>query len=123
MSPASRIALALLVLALMVYVPYHVLKNDPTTDYERLQRSVAQMRASNEALKRENQRLEERHKHLKDPRLLERHARERLDMIRPNEVLLVFPEPDPLKRASSDRKVPDELPPLPPSPTPPTPQR
>jgi len=91
-SPGSKIALALFVLGLLTYLPYHVIKHDSGVEYKRLSGEVGSMKAANEALRVENSRLR---KHIKsfrtDPRLLERRARERLLMARPDELILVFP--------------------------------
>ena len=93
MSPGSKIALALLILALLTYLPYHVVKHDSSADYRRLSIEVDRMRAGNEALQGENDRL--RHKIASsrtDPQLMERLARDRLLLVRPDELILVFPK-------------------------------
>lgn len=92
MSPGSKITLALFVLGLLTYLPYHVVKHDSGADFKRLSAEVGAMRADNETLSLENDRLREKIQAFRtDPRLLERRARERLLMASPNEVILVFP--------------------------------
>lgn len=93
MSPGSKIALALFVLALMAYLPYYVVKHDSGQEHKQLQARVERMRSDNEAVRRQNERLERHLSNLHEhPGLLERYARERLVLARPDELILVFPE-------------------------------
>ncbi len=96
MSPGSKIALALFVLGLITYLPYHVVKHDSTAEYERMLGEVEQMRADNQALRLDNQRRERHIRSLNEhPILLERYARERLMLAKPDETILIFPEQPP----------------------------
>lgn len=101
MSPGTKIALALLVLGLLSYLPYHVVKHDSGQEYQRLKAEVEKMKAGNERLREDNTRLRLRIDALRtDPRLLERQARERLLVARPDEKVLIFPPEHSEKRPS-----------------------
>ncbi len=104
MSPGSKIAMALFVLGLLTYLPYHVVKHDSRMEHKRLTVEVDNMKAGNEVLRRENERLRMRIEAIRsDPRLLERRARERLLMAHPEEKILVFPKEEeaPLAKAAA----------------------
>jgi cell division protein FtsB len=89
-SPGSKIALALFVLALLTTLPYYIVKHDSAQEHQRLQGEVAQLQTQNDEIRRENTRMEEHLADLQaDP---ERYARERLVLARPHEVILSFPE-------------------------------
>ena len=101
MSPGTKIALALLVLGLLSYLPYHVVKHDSGQEYQRLKAEVENMKAGNERLREQNTRLRMRIDALRtDPRLLERQARERLLVARPDETILIFPPDQAQQRPS-----------------------
>lgn len=85
--------MALFVVALLTGIPYVFLKSDAPREYTRLQSEAERMRARNAELARENAQLGERLEDLRrNPRLIERQARERLHLARPDEVLFVFDE-------------------------------
>lgn len=94
MSAASRVAMALLVIAVLTAVPYFFLKSNGRTEYERLKNEAEDMKAGNAAIRHDNDRMRERIDAFRThPRLIERRARERLHVARPNEVIFVFDEP------------------------------
>ena len=96
MSPGSKIAVALLVLGTLTYLPYHAFRHDGE-EYQHLANEVERMREGNEALRIENGELRQRIEASRsDPRVMERQARERLMLARPDELILVFPEQDSL---------------------------
>lgn len=95
MSPGSKIALALFVLGILTYLPYHAFRHDSSQEYLRLAGEVDVMRAGNDQLRQENDDLRRRiDASRSDPRVMERQARERLMLARPDEIILVFPEQD-----------------------------
>lgn len=111
MSAASRIAMALFVVALLTVIPYIFLKSDGPKEYARLQTEVERMRARNAELTQENAQLSDRLEVLRhNPRLIERQARERLHLARPDEVIFVFDE-EPALPASTDAAPAEEAPP------------
>lgn len=94
MSPTSRIAMALLVLALVTTIPYYIVKNRGRAEHQRVAAEVEVMREGNEALRLDNARQRRKLQALRtDPRLIERRARDRLNLARPDDVVLVF-EPE-----------------------------
>lgn len=93
MSAASRVAMALFVLTILTVIPYVFLRSDAPTEYKRMQGEVATMQTRNAELKRENELARQRLSAFRtNPRLIERQARERLHLARPDEVLFVFEE-------------------------------
>ena len=83
--------MAFLVVALLTIIPYTVFKRNGREDYHRLKAEVAQMREGNARFDNENRRLRDKIDAYKtDPRLIERMARERLQLARPGEMVLIF---------------------------------
>ncbi|MEO1271824.1 MAG: septum formation initiator family protein, partial [Myxococcota bacterium] len=79
----------------LTIIPYTVFKRNGREDYHRLQAEVAHMREGNVRFANENRRLSDKIEAYKtDPRLIERMARERLQLARPDEIVLIFEEPE-----------------------------
>ena len=94
--------MAFLVVALLTIIPYTVFKRNGREDYHRLQAEVTAMREGNQRFATENRRLRDKIDAYKtDPRLIERMARERLQLARPDDVILIF-EGDEAPRTTPD---------------------
>ena len=98
MSAASRIAMALLVITILTVVPYFFLKSNGRTEHERLMAEVEDMRQGNERIEEDNAKMRERIDAFRtNPKLIERRARERLHVARPDEVIFFFDAPPPIE--------------------------
>ncbi len=94
MSPGSKIAVALLVLGTLTYLPYHASRHGGE-EYQHLAIEVQIMRDGHERIRQDTGDLRRRIEASRsDPRVMERQARERLMLARPGDIILVFPEQD-----------------------------
>lgn len=92
-APRNKIILALFVVALLTYLPYHVVKDQSLLEHERLEKQVKEMEKKNKTLRADNMRLEGQIRAFRNnPKLVERYAREHLMLLKPNEKMLVFPD-------------------------------
>jgi cell division protein FtsB len=91
----KKVAITLLVLAVISGAAYYVFTHPGLDRAERLESEVAKLREENRKLADKNDRLEERVVALKeDPRLAERKVRESIGFVRPDELIFQFEEPD-----------------------------
>ncbi|MGM0558864.1 MAG: FtsB family cell division protein [Myxococcota bacterium] len=91
----KKVALTLLVLAVISGAAYYVFTHPGLDRAERLEGEVAKLREENRELADKNERLEDRVVALKDdPRLAERKVRESIGFVRPDELIFQFEEPD-----------------------------
>jgi cell division protein FtsB len=102
--------MALLVLALVTTVPYYIVKNRGRAEHDRVEAEVEHMQRDNETLRLENERQRRKLMAFRtNPRLIERRARDRLNLVRPDELILVFePNSNRPSRAPSADSTPPE---------------
>ena len=91
----KKVAITLLVLAVISGAAYYVFTHPGLDRAERLESEVAKLREENRKLADKNEELEERVVALKeDPRLAERKVRESIGFVRPDELIFQFEKPD-----------------------------
>jgi cell division protein FtsB len=91
----KKVALTLLVIAVISGAAYYVFTHPGLDRAERLESEVAKLREENRELADKNERLEKRVVALKeDPRLAERKVRESIGFVRPDELIFQFEKPD-----------------------------
>ena len=113
MSPTSRIGMAFLVVSLLTIIPYIVFKHNGREDFHRLEAEVETMRKGNEKLFEENQKMRRKITSYKThPQLVERVAREKLQLARKNELVLIFDDPVTAKPVKEKPAQPEPQPPL-----------
>ena len=89
-----RLALALAFLGVICGVAYYVFSHPGLDRLEQLERELGHLASQNDALAARNDALEEEILALReDPRLVERHARERVGLSRQDELVFVFEAP------------------------------
>ena len=91
MSPTSRIGMAFLVVSLLTIIPYTVFRHNGRGDFHRLEVEVEMMKSGNEKIFQANQKMRRKIASYKThPQLIERVAREKLQLARKNELVLIF---------------------------------
>lgn len=91
----KKVALTLLVIAVISGAAYYVFTHPGLDRAERLEGEVQKLREENQKLADKNDQLEERVIALRDdPRLAERKVRESIGFVRPDELIFQFEKPD-----------------------------